>query len=97
MLKPFWVSWWYAGAFTLEAPWWVSGFRLMEDGDNESICAAIMARDEGHARDLVGKAHDDGGVGIEWRFVEERSAGWEPFTDRFPQAHWMRWPWPEQG
>jgi hypothetical protein len=87
-MKNFWVSWYSAGSFELNSPWWVSG----ERGDGaETICAAIKAEDVQAAKQVVVKAHDDPPTGIEWRFVTEHEAGWSPFSDRFPKAAWMTW------
>jgi hypothetical protein len=80
-------------SFTYEGPWWVSGVRMSDDA--ESICAAVMARDEAHARAIIDEAHDEPRRPIEWRFVHEREADWTPFGDRFARREWMRWPYPE--
>ncbi len=95
--RPFWVSWWYAGAFELHSPWWESGWRMLdgEDQDQASIVAAVMATDEEDAKRVILDAHDDEGEGwkpdIEWRFVNAREPGWAPFCERFPRADWMQW------
>lgn len=87
--RPWWVSWWSAGSFTLATPWWVSGERLH---GQESICAAVMAKTVEGARDVIRRAHDAGGEGLEFRFEEPRLPSWTPYSDRFPRAKWMRWP-----
>lgn len=93
-MKSWWVSWWGAnGAFEYHGPWWISGER--EDG-LPCFCAAVRAKDEAGAKRVIEKAHDPGCSPGEWRFVSVRLRGWEPFSDRFPRADWMKWPWPER-
>lgn len=89
--KRFWVSWYGKnGCFELHYPWWISG--EMETG-HQIFCAAVLARDEEHARKIVEQVHDEGEeTQIEWRFVEARDATWSPFGERFPAADWMKWP-----
>jgi hypothetical protein len=89
--RRFWVSWWMtdaSGAFELHAPWWISGERM--DGA-QSVCAAIVARDEDDARTVVRTSHDNPGADLEWRFVEERPTDWSAFSGRFRRAGWMKW------
>jgi hypothetical protein len=69
-----------------------------EGGEREekTICAAVMARDEEHARAVIVAAHDEA-VDLEWRFCSEKPAGWAPWvnpygTSRFQRADWMVWP-----
>tara|TARA_Y100001951_G_C11054203_1_gene137287 strand:- start:75 stop:353 length:279 start_codon:yes stop_codon:yes gene_type:complete len=86
--QKFWLSW-YAHpeiAFTLNSPWWVSGYR----DDQPAICAAIKADDETGAMNFINEAHDTP-CDIEWRFVEEQPEDWQPFNGRFPRASWMEW------
>lgn len=96
-LKPFWVSWWGDRdvEFTWHGPWWISGWRGAYGGDDDqpSICAAVMATDQEHAMRQLVDAHDRQ-VTLEWRSANEREAGWQPWSDRFPRAGWMKWPWP---
>lgn len=92
--QPFWLSWWhhpqrYAN-FELHTPWWVSGYR--PDDDADSIVAAVMAESPTDAEGLIRLAYDTPPDRIEFRFVEPQQPGWEPFSDRFPRARWMRWP-----
>ena len=98
-LRPFWVSWWHdvegeRSGFELHCPWWVSGSR--DDDDAQSIVAAVMALDEDDAKARIVAAHDHTDVTLEWRFVNPRDPGWEPFCNRFPRAEWMRWPYPTE-
>lgn len=89
--RPFWVRWYGDSAFEYHGPWWISG----ESEDHRIFVAAVMARDEEHAKDIIEDAHDDGCFPAEWSFVEERPPDWDPFaSDRFPRADWMQWPWP---
>lgn len=89
----FWVSW-YApegtlGKFELYLPWWISGW----SENTATICAAIVADDVDGAREAVYRVHDERPVeDIEFRFVDQQSAGWQPFSERFPRADWMCWP-----
>lgn len=95
-MKNWWVSWYgTASPFTLESPWWISGYRC--DGiegmsETPTICAAIQAESEEDAKDIVLASHDTPPADLEWRFVFERPEGWSPYGDRFPRADWMRWP-----
>lgn len=102
----FWISWWSApslGGFTLATPWWVTGSRydekeisplISEDAAvaTHSICAAVSARNEAKARELIKKSYDKEPVDLEWRFCYEKPADWIPFSDRFPKSGWMTWP-----
>jgi len=86
-----WVSWYNPvslAEFELHSPWWVSGYRCSDDF--ETMCAAVRAVDETHAKAQVEAAYDNPPSNIEWRFVEpldDRS----PFSGRFPQSKWMAW------
>lgn len=98
--RPYWVSWYSAGDFTYEGPWWIScnELSLHPDGSEESrriLCAAVMAKSEDDAKRIIANAHDDKTLEIEWRFVEERAADWLPLSSRFERQDWMKWPWPE--
>ena len=89
-MKSFWFSWYHEqsfGAFELHSPWWVSGSTETAN----TVCAAVRAEDEEHAKRLVIESFDTAPTEVEWRFVEERPADWSPFTDRFPRARWMKW------
>lgn len=77
---PFWVSWWDDPVvyFELHSPWWFSGLRYTDSDDEEdgqsSVCAAVMATSEDHAKQLIADAYDKP-VTLEWRFVEPRHPG----------------------
>lgn len=93
----YWISWYGKGEWELHWPWWVSGYRM--DGDEDAgtpdtptICAAVQAANEEAAKEIILAAHDTRPDNIEWRFVNERPAGWTPFCGRFPRADWMKWP-----
>jgi hypothetical protein len=88
------VSFWSADPSKWEyhGPWWVSGVRDAEDGQQESICAAVVADNDDHARRIIEAAHDPGHAPVEWRFITENEPTWSPFSDRFPRRAWMRWP-----
>jgi hypothetical protein len=92
----FWLSWYGGGTFAFTAtmwPWWISGWRLNDDGtDTPTICAAVIAADESAAKALVVAAHHASGVGLEWRFCNPRPVDWSPFCERFPRVGWMEWP-----
>ena len=94
-MKNFWVSWNQRkeySEFTLDTPWWVSGWSI--DDSYSTICAAVRAESEDRAKELVLSAFDQRPIEdrFEWRFVEERPEDWQPFGDRFPRADWMKWP-----
>lgn len=91
----FWVSFWSAdlSKFEYHGPWWVSGYRGDECGE-QSVCAAVVAKDEEHAKHIIEAAHDEGHAPAEGRFVDAREDAWSPFCDRFTKAKWMKWPWP---
>lgn len=94
-MRNFWISWIGPDhGFELHWPWWVSGYRLGndEDGDTPTICAAVQAKDEDGAKEIILACHDERPKAIEWRFCSEREDGWSPFNSRFPRAKWMRWP-----
>lgn len=96
-MKTYWISWiGPVGGFELHWPWWISGYRLGDEEDTPTICAAVKAKNENAAKEVILASHDDKPKDIEWRFCNERPDGWEPFCDRFPRADWMQWPAPHQ-
>lgn len=95
-MRTFWLSWYEAGtgAFTLYWPWWISGWREAPGGDYDqaTVVAAVRATSEDEAQEAVLSSYDVRPK-LEWRFVEEiTDPAWSPYSDRFPQAKWMRWP-----
>jgi hypothetical protein len=92
----FWLSWWHMeadGAFEIVSPWWVSG----ERGDGAmAVCAAVLAVNEEAAKEAVMACHDLRPETLEWRFCEQKAAGWSPFSSRFVQAEWMQWSAPNR-
>lgn len=91
-MKSYWLSWFHTeqlGPFELHFPWWHSGTRLSDDA--ATICAAVRADNEEHAKRLIMDAYDRPSRQLEWRFVGERLADWTPFNGRFPKAAWMKW------
>lgn len=91
--KYYWLSWYHEGelgTFELHRPWWVSGYRGSDDA--ATICAAVVATSEYHARNIIDRSYDSPPGQLEFRFVEEQAPGWWPFCDRFRRAAWMRWP-----
>lgn len=96
-MKPFWISWYTTfnmGGWELHSPWWISGTRFTDDDDrpDQTICAAVMAKNEDDAMRQIRAAYDKQVRNVEWRFCEEKPEGWAPFSDRFPRAKWMKWP-----
>lgn len=97
-LKNWWVSWYAPAAeskigFEYHGPWWVTGSR----GTQDTVVAAVQAPTADAARQVIIDTHDAGLTWLEWRFVEEHPADWNPFaSDRFPRADWMRWPYPAE-
>lgn len=90
-LPKWWISWYDTGVpFTLETPWWISGYVVWPD-EQATICAAVAAPDAEAAMKIIRDAHDTAPGTIQWRFVDERPVDWQPFTDRFPRADWMKW------
>lgn len=93
-MKAFWISWWNppdASAFELHFPWWVSGTRG-SDGAG-SICAAVQAEDADAAVRMVRQCYDVPMTEMQFRFCEEETVDWIPYTDRFEKAEWMpAWP-----
>jgi len=90
MMKSFWLSWKHypeLGAFELHFPWWISG----EGEDHKTVVAAVKAENEVCAKDIVMNSFDIFPSTLEWRFCDERLAGWSPFCDRFSKADWMEW------
>ena len=97
-IVPHWISYYVPDAvleaFEYHGPWWISGETM---DDKTIICAAVMASDEGAAQFIIEGAFDPGTdmSNVELRFNTQKAADWSPFgSDRFPQADWMRWPWP---
>lgn len=103
-MKFYWISWYTPkelGGFNLKYPWWVTGHRLdpndsvLEKADvsvTPTVCAAVQAKNEAGARDIIKKSYDKEPVDLEWRFCEERPDDWIPFNERFPKSGWMTWP-----
>lgn len=87
--RRWWVGWYGDGPFEYHGPWWVTG---AEAGGRLTFCAAVHAPGEDAARAAIIDAHDAERPAVEFRFVEERGDGWEPFSERFPRAEWMQWP-----
>jgi len=93
-IKKYWVSWYGCyetlGAFTLYSPWWFSGFTA-DEPERQTICAAIKTTSEEAVKEIVYSSYDKlpDAESIEFRFIEEADADWEPFTDRFPEGAWM--------
>lgn len=95
--RNYWVSWYSTaemGEWELHSPWWKSGVRGSDHA--ATICAAIRAISPEEVRRKVAAAYDvrieNPLTDIEWRFINQRADDWEPFTDRFPRADWMKWP-----
>lgn len=90
-LRRYWLSWYgNKGSFELHQPWWITGERGHDGVD--ILCAAILARSLQAAMEQVVVAHEDNSIELEWRFCEEQSDNWSPFSDRLPRASWMQWP-----
>lgn len=90
--KKYWISWYMtrdAGPFELHTPWWVSGLRVSDDA--QTICAAIVAASEIDAKQKIKNSYDNPPENLEFRFCEERSSDWSPFSGRFKRADWMIW------
>lgn len=80
-------------AFEYHGPWWRSGYG---PNDEEIICAAVMAESGTDAMEVLRQAFDEAErpEKLTERFAEPK--GWSsPYTDRFPKADWMQWPWPK--
>jgi len=102
-MNRYWASFWQpeeiSSAFEYHGPWWISG----EDMEGRrSICAAVVAKDESAAIEVLRKAHDrDRRPAIlDMRFLTPKPGNWSPFAKdgkgRFMRAKWMKWPWPER-
>lgn len=90
-MSDWWVSWYSTSPmdeFELHSPWWVTGYTMDEPQAN-IIVAAVRAPEAAAAYAQVRAAYDNGPEGFRERFVEPLTRS--PFTDRFPQAAWMRW------
>ena len=59
MMKPFWISWRHYydhySEFELHTPWWCSG----SGEDFDTICAAVMAKNEDDARKQILASYDE--------------------------------------
>lgn len=91
----FWCSFWSddPSKWEYHGPWWISGYRDLAEAEQSSICCAVVAEDEEHAKRIIEAAHDKGHAPAEWRFVNPLEGA--PFNGRFKRAKWMKWPWPE--
>lgn len=90
--QSYWVSWFHTedmGGFELDWPWWTSGYRLSDGA--ATLCAAVRAKDSMGVMIRITGAYDVYPGEVEWRFIEHKPQGWEPFGDRFPRADWMEW------
>lgn len=93
-MKSFWLSFWAAyslGEFEIHSPWWISGERFGDAGDESAVCVACRAEDEEAAMEFIYQSFDNRPAEIEFRFVEERPDDWSPFGDRFRKRDWMQW------
>lgn len=100
-MRNFWASFYCTeerlGDFEYHGPWYVSGEGATDSGAwAMSVCVALRADSEEEVRAIIARSFDDGEGPAEWRFIEERPTDWKPFSERFPRAPWMRWPWPEE-
>lgn len=89
--RRWWVSWCDPSIDTFEwhGPWWESGRSV---DDVAIVCAAVVAPTITAAMDRIRQAHDDPKVVLIWRFCEPNPDDWQPFSDRFKRAPWMKWP-----
>jgi hypothetical protein len=55
--------------------------------------AAVMAVNEDAAKGVITEAYDEA-TPLEWSFVTPLGDD-GPFSERFPRADWMKWPYPE--
>lgn len=78
--------------FEYHGPWWVSGSFEQNDKDHLNVCLAIRAETEEEAKNKVVNCFDNGNEQLIWRFCEEHSDDWSPFSDRFRRSNWMVWP-----
>lgn len=88
-MKKYWISWEAKaeyGSFTLNSPWWISGYGV---DSHPTICAAIKTHMNPDA--FIRLSYDKPPHGIQFRFIEEKPDDWSPFSDRFEKADWMRW------
>ncbi len=87
-MRIYWLSWENRNEFSnyeLHWPWWISG---SGDGFN-TICAAIVGRDEDAVREVVHDCYDARPDHIKFRFIEERPDDFVPYSDRFAWKSWM--------
>lgn len=92
-MRKYWASWLHnasLGEFELHSPWWISGV-VDDEADSETICAAIIAKNEDDVKLQVNNSYDKKPENLVWRFCEERPDDWKP-GDRFPFKKWMVWP-----
>ena len=83
--------------FVYDGPWWLTGYRDVEEIAMDSICFAIRTENEEEVENYVVSCRSKGAL-IEWRFIEEQSNNWNPvdpnFSNRFKSSSDMQWPWP---
>lgn len=96
-LRSYWCSWSTRETHELHYPWWVSGTILRNNSEDATIyCAAVRAESEHDARAIIRTAYVAPPRFLEWRFVDECTDDWSPYSDRFPRADWMPdWPPPD--
>ena len=88
-MKNFWVSFFSGNeqTFKLNFPWYCSGYY---DG-GQTNCAAIQARSEREAIDLIFRAFDQVPEFLQVYFLHDKPKEWSPFSDNFKRAEWMVW------
>lgn len=78
-------------SFEYHGPWWRSG-TTMDDDEQTIVCCAVVAESEDAAESAIRSCFDPGHGLCQWDGATKRPDTWEPFTERFPRAAWMRWP-----
>lgn len=87
--KNFWISF-FCGkdqAFELSSPWYRSGYY---DG-GQTICAAVQARSEREAIDIIFRSFDVTPEFLQVYFIHIKPNEWMPFSEGFKRADWMSW------
>lgn len=93
--RNFWLGWEHVYGqpkFTLDSPWWKTGYRFLDDKTQiDQLCAAVQAKSAEDAKGIIIAAHHGPIVIDPWRFVNEMPIDWEPFSRRLIRADWMIW------
>jgi len=91
-LRNYWISWYHEQHMSsgdMDFPHWCTGLRVHDDAN--TMVAAVQANNENAAKEIIYQAYTTRPNNIEWRFCDEFPRNESPYSERFPQAAWMKW------